>query len=185
MKKLGEICSLSKARLNPVLSTKNYKCVELEHLSQETGRLLNYVDSSQQLSQKSFFEKGDVLFGKLRPYLRKFLFADFEGVCSTEIWVLKPKESVVSNFLYYLIQTNRVLESANQSTGTKMPRAEWNTVGNLEILCPTTKAEQTAIAQILSDMNAEIEQLEQKLDKYRMIKQGMMQNLLTGKIRLV
>ena len=50
---------------------------------------------------------------------------------------------------------------------------------------PPTKAEQIAIAQILSDMDAEIEQLEQKLDKYKMIKQGMMQELLTGKTRLI
>ena len=50
---------------------------------------------------------------------------------------------------------------------------------------PPTKTEQTAIAQILSDMDVEIEQLEQKLDKYKMLKQGMMQELLTRKTRLV
>jgi type I restriction enzyme S subunit len=58
-------------------------------------------------------------------------------------------------------------------------------INTTEIPIPDSKAEQTRIAQILTDMDAEIEQLEKKLDKYKMMKQGMMQNLLTGKIRLV
>ncbi len=184
VKKLGEVCSTSKARFDPVTSPDNYKCIELEHLSQETGRLLGYVDSKGQLSQKAYFKKGDVLFGKLRPYLKKFLHADFEGVCSTEIWVLKAENGIVSKWLYYLIQSNTVLEAANQSTGTKMPRAEWSTVGNVYVFVPL-KAEQNRIATILSDMDAEIEAMEKKLEKYRQIKQGMMQELLTGRIRLV
>ncbi len=185
VKKLGEICTPSKSRINPILVNESYKCVELEHLSQETGRLLDYVDSKNQLSLKALFQKRDVLFGKLRPYLKKFLFAEFEGVCSTEIWVLKSAPEIENKWLYYLIQLDKVLDAANQSTGTKMPRAEWNTVGNVSIPYPPVKAEQTAIAQILLDMDAEIEALEKKLEKYRMIKQGMMQDLLTGKIRLV
>ncbi len=55
----------------------------------------------------------------------------------------------------------------------------------IEISIPSTIEEQTRIAQILSDMDAEIEALERKLEKYKMIKQGMMQELLTGKTRLV
>ena len=55
----------------------------------------------------------------------------------------------------------------------------------IEIDIPPTKPEQSAIAQILSDMDAEIAELEQKLDKYKMLKQGMMQELLTGRTRLV
>ena len=58
-------------------------------------------------------------------------------------------------------------------------------IGELAILVPPTVIEQTAIANILSDMDAEIEALEQKLSKYKAIKQGMMQELLTGRIRLI
>ncbi len=185
VKKLGEICSLSKSRFNPISSIGNYKCVELEHLSQETGRLLGYADSRDLRSQKSIFKKNDVLFGKLRPYLKKYFFAEFNGVCTTEIWVLISEKDIESKFLYYLVQTDKVIETANQSTGTKMPRAEWKTVSGTEVSLPTSKVEQNRIAQILSDMDIEIEALEKKLEKYKMLKQGMMQNLLTGKIRLV
>ena len=184
VKKLGEICSPSKKRINPITSQLNYKCVELEHISQETGRLTGYTYSKDLKSQKSLFLKNDVLFGKLRPYLKKFLFAEFDGVCTTEIWVLKKTINVESKWLYYLVQSNKIIEVANQSTGTKMPRAEWKVVGDVDVPLPPLP-EQKAIADILSDMDSEIETLEKKLVKYKQLKQGLMQNLLTGKIRLI
>lgn len=183
--KLGDVCNPSKSRFNPILSNISHKCVELEHIAQGTGMLLGCIESREQLSQKAVFQKGDILFGKLRPYLRKFLHAHFDGVCSTEIWVLKPEKGVKNEWLYYLIQLNSVVEAANQSTGTKMPRAEWSTVKNVEVFVPTSEKEQSRIATILSDMDQDIAALESKLAKYQQIKQGMMQNLLTGRIRLV
>ena len=184
VKTLGEICSPSKGRINPLLSTENYKCIELEHLSQESGRLLGFANSTDLKSQKTIFQKRDVLFGKLRPYLKKYFFAEFDGVCTTEIWVLKAVKGIDSRWLYYLVQSDRIIEAANLSTGTKMPRAEWKTVSGTLIYLPTPK-EQTRMAKILSDMDAEIAGLEQKLAKYKLVKQGMMQELLTGKTRLV
>ena len=181
--KIYDICSLSKKRYNPKLSKEVYKCIELEHLSQETGRLLDYCFSDQQFSIKSFFEKEDVLFGKLRPYLKKFYYAEINGVCSTEIWVLKSKTHILSKYLYYLIQTKIILDAANQSTGTKMPRADWNFISNILVFLPPL-TEQTAIANALSDIDALVESLEKLITKKRNIKQGAMQQLLTGKKRL-
>lgn len=177
VKELGNICFPSKSRINPITSTKNFKCVELEHLSQGTGTLLGYAQSKDLLSQKSVFEKGDVLFGKLRPYLKKYLFADFEGVCTTEIWVLKTIKGISNKFLYHLVQSGRIIEAANLSTGTKMPRAEWKIVSETAIALPT-KSEQTAIATALSDADALITGLEKLIEKKRAIKQGAMQKCL-------
>lgn len=177
VKELGEICFPSKSRINPITSNKNYKCIELEHLSQGSGVLLGTANSKDLLSQKSIFEKGDILFGKLRPYLRKFLFADFDGVCTTEIWVLKTKKDMSNRFLYQLVQSEKIIEAANLSTGTKMPRAEWKTVSETKIPLPTVP-EQAAIATALSDADALITSLEKLIDKKRNIKQGAMQKLL-------
>jgi type I restriction enzyme S subunit len=182
---VGDFCQPSKKRVNPQTSQQNYKCIELEHIEQATGRLIGTIDSNGQLSQKAMFETGNILFGKLRPYLQKFLLAPFPGVCSTEIWVLVPTLIVSNMFLYYLVQSAKFIDAANQSTGTKMPRAEWNTVKKTPFRLPPTLAEQTAIASLLSDMDFELSSLESKLSKYRTIKQGMMQELLTGKTRLV
>jgi type I restriction enzyme, S subunit len=100
------------------------------------------------------------------------------GVCS-----LKPKNSY-RNFLYHLLIYNedkwKIVEQ-----GSTFTSANSSQILNFQLSIVNSIAEQTAIAHILSDMDAEIEQLEQKLAKYRQIKQGMMQELLTGKTRLI
>lgn len=182
--KLDELCTPSKKRIDPKISQQVYKCVELEHIGQESGRLLGYAFTDELKSQKTLFNAGDTLFGKLRPYLKKFLFASFDGCCTTEIWALQPDNYIYGKLLFYIIQTDAVLEAANQSEGTKMPRADWKKVKEVKISIPP-KPEQERIAAILSDMDSEIEQLETQLAKYRQLKTGMMQELLTGKKRLV
>ena len=97
---LNEILSISSKKFNPIGNNENKKCVELEHLSQETGKLLGYTNSSEQQSIKNSFEEGQILLGKLRPYLKKFWKAEFEGVCSSEIWVMNGKK-VKNDFLFF------------------------------------------------------------------------------------
>ena len=96
--KLKDIMSISSKRYNPNKDTKNYKCIELEHIESETGILNGHTNSKDIHSVKNVFEKGEVLYGKLRPYLKKFYLAKFDGVCSSEIWVLKGKK-VINDFL--------------------------------------------------------------------------------------
>lgn len=182
---LKNICELAKTKIDPQSHKDNFKCIELEHLDQGTGQLLGHEMSKKLLSQKTLFQRGDVLFGKLRPYLRKFLLANFDGVCTSEIWVLRSKYGCENSYLYYLIQTERIVDAANASTGTKMPRAEWPVVSEVSLPLPTTLDEQRAIATVLSDMDAEIQSLETKRRKYAELKRGMMQELLTGKTRLI
>lgn len=100
---LGDVCMPSKERFSPAASTNEKRCVELEHISPETGSLLGFTSTLDLKSQKAVFRKGDVLFEKLRPYLRKYWFAAFDGVCSTEIWVLKAAPNVSSGWLYWLM----------------------------------------------------------------------------------
>jgi type I restriction enzyme S subunit len=131
------------------------------------------------------FHAGDVLFGKLRAYLRKYWLSDRSGVCSTEIWVLVANRSYVSpEFLFQLVTVDKFIETASTAYGTHMPRSDWSVVKNYEVALPKPD-EQTAIAAVLSDMDAEIAALEARRDKTRALKQGTMQELLTGRIRLV
>lgn len=143
----------------------------------------HWVDASGRSAIKYMFEAGDVLFGRLRPYLRKFHRASRSGVCSTEIWPLTPI-GVVSGFLYQLIQTNGFISAACEAYGTHMPRADWGKLSALTVAVPTDEKEQAAVAETLLDMEEEINALHARLVKARAIKQGMMQSLLTGRIRL-
>jgi type I restriction enzyme S subunit len=94
-----------------------------------------------------------------------------------------PSKRLDTKFLYYWFQKNSELIE-NLGSGSTVMGISLNELKNIEFHLPS-KSEQTRIATILSDMDAEIQALETKLEKYRKIKLGMMQNLLTGKIRLI
>ena len=184
-KRLGDIASIRNQKVLPSNVEPDLPCVELEHIGQGDGHLLGYSTAKYSISAKYCFFAGDVLFGRLRSYLRKFWLADWNGICTTEIWPLMVKEKeAVSGFLFAIVQSDQFIELANISYGTHMPRADWDVVSDLEILIPCIE-EQTAIATVLSDMEAEIAALERRREKAMQIKQGMMQQLLTGKVRLV
>ncbi len=183
--KFSDLTSPSHSRIDPSRSEPCSFCVELEHIEQGTGRLLGWSSTTPQSSIKATFGPGDVLFSKLRAYLRKYWLATRPGVCSTEIWVLKPNpDAVTSGYLYQLVTTSWFIEAASLAYGTHMPRSDWKVVRELELQVPSPP-EQEAIAQVLGDMDTAIEALEQRRAKTADLKQAMMQELLTGKTRLV
>ncbi|ATE62886.1 restriction endonuclease subunit S [Thauera sinica] len=171
----GEVAELRNWKYDPDTSAEALRCVELEHVSQETGRLLGYVDSKLQRSVKNRFAAGDVLFGKLRPYLRKYLKAPFDGACSTEIWVLNGKK-VTNDFLFYLVQSESFMTTAQISSGSKMPRADWGVVSSGEVAYPCPE-EQTKIAGFLFALDAQIACAESQLESAKRYKQGILRNM--------
>lgn len=179
--KLKDILHISLKKYDPKKDETNYKCIELEHIESNTGILKGYTNSTKQLSVKNMFQNGDILYGKLRPYLKKFYNAKFDGVCSSEIWVLKGK-NVINNFLYYFIQSSEFNYIANVSYGTKMPRADWNYMAETTFLVPPLD-EQKRIADILSVFDDLIENLTKLIEKKELYKKGVMQRVLTGKVR--
>ena len=174
-RKFREIASLRRAKYTPSHADSR-ACVELEHIEQQTGRLINYVDSAEQNSIKSVFKQGDVLFGKLRPYLRKYCLPQFDGVCSSEIWVLVPETCVVSEYLFYLVQSDEFLAAANISSGTKMPRAEWSKVSNEDYFIPLI-SEQKRIARMLSIVDHRITTASEMLSTLERMRKSFLQQI--------
>ena len=178
---LDDIAMISKSKYNPTKSNKTYKCIELEHIAQEDGRILGYVNSKEQNSIKNKFDSGDILFGKLRPYLKKYWISNFEGVCSSEIWVLKARK-ISNSFLYRIVQSEKFNNIANVSSGSKMPRADWNYMSSTIFLVPKLN-EQEKIANFLSKVDSIIEKQEKKVEYWNSYKKGMMQKIFSQKIR--
>jgi len=131
--------------------------IGLEHIEEGTLRLNSYGSSKNVDSAKFLFREGDILFGKLRPYFRKVIRAPFDGVCSTDIWVVRAKNGVDQGYLYYWMAAEDFVEFATSgSEGTRMPRAKWEHVSRfsrpmLDI------SEQRAIAHILGTLDDKIE----------------------------
>lgn len=133
----------------------------LEHIGSWTGKkLLGGQTESDGVG--SVFEKGDVLFGKLRPYLAKVYKAEGSGLATSEALVLRPEEIISPNFLKYYLLTPSFIDVVNGSTyGAKMPRASWDFIGELPILLPDIK-EQQKIAAFLDYKTQKIDQLIEK-----------------------
>ena len=172
----GRIAEKSKTKYNPTTSKKEWPCVELESLSQNTGKLLETFSALDQKSIKNKFIAGEVLFGKLRPYLRKYLHAEFEGVCSSEIWVLRGK-SVTNAYLFHLIQTHKFIQAANVSSGSKMPRSDWDFLSSIPFNHPSSSAEQTKIAKFLSALDRKIESVATQITETQTFKKGLLQQM--------
>ncbi len=153
----------------------NLPCIELEHLSQNTGKILGTIESCEQQSTKNLFEKNSVLFGKLRPYLRKFAKPKFKGVCSSEIWVLTGIK-VSNDYLFQYIQSEQFSELTNIQSGSKMPRADWGVISEAEIEYPCL-AEQTKIANFLSAIDQKIEVVAQQIEQAKTWKKGLLQQM--------
>ena len=184
MMRLGEFTTIWNQKVLPTNVPSDTPCVELDHIGQGNGRLLGCSTAHFSSSSKYRFRVGDVLFGRLRPYLRKFWLADRVGLCTTEIWplVADPRHAV-GGFLHALVQSDRLTKAACISYGTHMPRADWNVMRKLDIQLPHIR-EQRAIVSILSDMDAEITALERRRDKTQVSKQAIVQQLLSGRKRL-
>ena len=107
--------------------------VGLEHIESNALHLSGLGNSSDTQSTKKKFRNEDILFGTLRPYFRKVVQAKFDGVCSTDITVIRAKELIDSGFLFYLIASQFFIDYATAtSTGTRMPRAKWSILNQMD-----------------------------------------------------
>ena len=162
-KRLGDCLKLIRKLFSP---SKDDVCpyIGLEHIEQQTLRLMGFGSSNDVESNKFEFKAGQILFGKLRPYFRKLIRPKFNGVCSTDIWVIDTKGENDNAFFFYFLAGQRIINEANNSSeGTRMPRARWDYLEQLKLPIPPL-AEQRAIAKILSDLDAKIE-LNQQMNK--------------------
>lgn len=176
--RLGDIVEQRTERA--VVSKKaEWPYIGLEHMQSGSPDLTGTAHCSTSTSTNGVFHKGDVLFGKLRPYLRKSVGAPFSGYCSTDILVLRPEPGVDHSFAAKLFQSEQVFtEAVATSIGTKMPRTSWSLLRSLEVFCPGP-LEQRRIAEILDTLDEAIRKTEEILAKLHRMKQGLLQDLLT------
>ena len=170
-------------RSSTISSESGLPRVEYEDIISGTGRLNKDIFAKESDKTGIVFHKGDVLYGKLRPYLQNWLLPSFYGLAVGDFWVLQPKNAD-SSFLYRLIQSRQFDEVANQSTGTKMPRADWKLVSKTEFFIPSTIDEQAAIGTYFEQLDNLITLHQRKLEEEKKKKKALMQLLLTGIVRV-
>lgn len=122
---------------------------------------------------KVFYE-GDILFGKLRPYLKNIILADFNGVAIGDFWVLRSK-GFDEKYLYTLVNSESFLKVANISSGSKMPRADWNLVSTTKFVVPSAKDEQKAIGKYFTSLDSQISAATSRLASLKQMKAASLQ----------
>ena len=135
---LGDIAFSPRRSVKPASLDGETPYIGLEHMPRHSIALTEWENVGKVTSNKSIFEKGEVLFGKLRPYFHKVGTAPVDGVCSTDVVVIVSKATEWSAFALACVSSVKFVSYTNQaSTGTKMPRTSWKIMGDYRMCLPT------------------------------------------------
>ncbi len=162
-------------------------CIALEHVESWTGKIRDPGPDVSLDSQVKRFQAGDVLFGKLRPYLAKVARPDYGGLCVGEFLVLRPRDvALSSSYLEQVLRSKPTIDAINGSTfGARMPRADWNFIGNMEQPLPPLP-EQTAIVRYLdkatADIDTAIDHARRQIELLREYRTRLIADVMTGQV---
>ncbi len=175
--KLGEIIEPSKDKYEP-LNNKKLKFVGLEHIEKDTGEISGFTSSGEVRSTKSIFNKGDLLYGKLRPYLNKVAVTEFDGICSTDILVFKLQNNLSNSFLKYrFLQRDFVNYAQKNVNGVHHPRVNFKTLAEFTIWLPEY-SEQNLIVSEIEERLSECEVMEREAKKALQQSESLRQSIL-------
>lgn len=163
-------------RVSQQSNDSNLPKVEFEDIISGEGRLNKDISNKFDDRKGTVFEPEFILYGKLRPYLKNWLFPNFKGIALGDFWVFEPNNSS-SIFDYYLIQSEKYQTVANLTSGTKMPRSDWKTVSETEFSIPVTIEEQKKIGEFFKTLDDTIALYSKKLEVTKQFKQTMLKKM--------
>ena len=169
--------------IDPTKTKEVYDYIGLEHIVPDEFTRCGKGLSNETVALKVKFEKGDLLYGKLRPYLNKVYISDISGVGSTEFIILKQNEFL--NWVYLNFQSQRFLDyTISMTAGTQHPRASWKDIKHYLVCLPIDNQERESIENKLLSFEQYKALQTAKNEILERIKKSMMQNLIMGKVRV-
>ena len=135
---LADIAASPRRGVSPADVAEDTPYIGLEHMPRRSIALTEWEGAGKVRSNKSVFRKGEFLFGKLRPYFHKVGLTPLDGICSTDIVVVVPRDPDWAAFTLACLSSDEFVDYTDQtSTGTKMPRTSWKTMGQYRICRPS------------------------------------------------
>jgi type I restriction enzyme S subunit len=162
---IGEVVALAGDRADPA-QAEGVPFLGLEHIEAHSTRILEPGDAADMKSSSPRFKAGDVLYSRLRPYLNKVCVPDFDGLCSGEIYVLRPEAGIVSDFLKFRINSFDFVDFAKHLDNGDRPRVKYDEVSQFRFGLPPSK-EQQRILSVLEPTLAKIDEAEEALERVR------------------
>lgn len=176
---VGSLCDVANERIDPGDAPgTDFNYIGLEHITEGTGESTwtGPCKGATIKSTKNVFRKGDVLYGKLRPYLNKVWIAEFDGVCTTEMLVLKPR--IPATLLKYLLLSPAFVEQAKaKMSGVSLPRIKPGEV--MQIPIPDVESKLTMLGKMASEIEIEKRRQQAKLERLRVVKQAYLDKWLS------
>lgn len=169
---------------NTKQTIENHQVIALENIESWSGK---YIETSSEYAGEDVtFKKGDVLFGKLRPYLAKVFKCNFNGIAFGDLLVFRPNKNNVDSYAFYYMISELFIDIVDGSTyGAKMPRASVDFIKNMFMTTPALE-EQEQIANYLDDKTSKIDSLIEKSNKsIELLKEkrtALISSAVTGKI---
>ena len=167
-------------RTKSEMSSNKLPGVEYEDINSGQGTLNKDITKKSIRKRGIFFQPFDVLFGKLRPYLKNWLYPNFKGVAVGDFWVLYSK-LLEPSFIYGMIQTQKFQNVANLSSGSKMPRSDWKLVSRTLFRFPMNKNEQRKIGLLLLNLDKTITLHEEQHRQLERLKKALLQKMFADK----
>lgn len=181
--RLGAVCNASKEKSNDF--SNDIKYIGLEHLEKDQG-IVGFSSADKVKSTKNAFKKGQILYGRLRPYLNKHDICSFDGVCSTDILVFEAS-NLVSNVLVdkFLNLPFFIDYVVSNSKGINLPRVSEETVLNTTFPLPPL-SEQQRIVERIEELFAKLDEAKERLqevaDSFAVRKAAILHKAFTGEL---
>jgi hypothetical protein len=184
--KLKHLCQHIDERVTPASDMPDdlIHYVSLGHIASNMGTLVNFEPTlgKEVLSASPMFKKGDILFGRMRPYLNKVWLAEFDGVCSGEAIVLRPSsEQIDPIFLHALLLNQITLDQVVPlQSGTSLPRVSAQDILNISLPLPASLQHQQAIATEISRRRAEARRLRSEAERIVSEAKAIVERMILG-----
>lgn len=180
--KLGEVITFSNKKRQAPYNDEKY--VGLEHVDSGISICNNFESAKNVKSVTSVFKKGDILYGKLRPYLDKVAIASFDGLCTTEILVINATKATTNDYLMLFMRSKDFINYNTQfSFGTKMPRTSPEIISNYEAYIPSLE-KQKEILNITNSIKKNRLLTQFNLKNLKSLRNKLSNELLKGTLRL-
>jgi type I restriction enzyme S subunit len=183
--RVGELIEPNKETVDPK-KIKRMPYIGLEHIEKDKGKLLGYGNSNEVKSTKTLFHKGDLLYGKLRPYLNKAIVSDIEGICSTDILVFPSNQFILNKFLLFRFLYSDFSNYVTQRmSGVQHPRINFGSLSEFILAIPPY-LEQYKIVEKMENHLSVVDQLEkvveQSLKQAERLRQSILKQAFEGKL---